>query len=168
MTPGDAVARIARSVAAGRIVPKAGGIDLTLESGWCLAFVRRIVELGLEIPDGAFYELFGKERVERAPGPPASSWWARDLERSMRNLGLAIPAGGEERDGDLLFNWRAAPNAHGVYVGHVGILADARAGLVLENVEPAYRRFSLTRGKVALTPRERFAVTTSIRLPPLA
>lgn len=165
MRSGDRIATVARAVAAGRIVPKAGAVDLTQRAGWCLAFVRRIVELGLELPDGGFYAAFGTERVDRAPGPPDGSWWARDLERSMRNAGLAIPVEHPGADGDLLFSWRAAPNAHGVYIGHVGLLMDAKAGLVIENVDPRYRRFSLTRGTVALTPRERFPVTTAIRIP---
>ncbi|MFU8868665.1 hypothetical protein [Natronococcus sp.] len=165
MSSGDRIAAVARAVLAGRIVPKAGGVDLTREPGWCLAFARRIVETALEAPDGTFYARWGTERVSRAPGPPDGSWWARDLERSMRNLGLAVREGEPARDGDLLYNWRAAPNAHGVYVGHVGILVDANAGLVLENVDARYRRFSLTRGAVALTPRDRFPVTTTIRIP---
>ena len=162
---GDRIATVARSVAAGRVTPRAGGVDLTTTPWWCLAFVRRIVELGLDLPDGGFYRHFGKERVERAPGPPDGSWWARDLERSMRNLGLAVDPAAVGEDGDLLFNWRAAPNRHGVYIGHVGVLLDARSGLVLENAAPAYRRFSLVRGVVCLTPRERFPVTTAIRIP---
>jgi len=162
---GQRIATVARAVAAGRVTPKAEKVDLTREPGWCLAFVRRIVELGLEYPDGAFYARFGTERVERAPGPPGGAWWARDLERSMRNAGLAVPLDDAGQDGDLLFNWKAAPSAHGVYIGHVGILLDAKAGLVLENVDARYRRFSLTRGAVALTPRERFPVTTAIRIP---
>lgn len=162
---GERIATVARAVAAGRITPKAGALDLTREPGLCLAFVRRIVEIALELPDFGFYQRFGTERVERAPGPPGGAWWSRDLERSMRNLGLAVPLDGVGQDGDLLFNWRAAPSAHGVYIGHVGILVDAKAGLVLENVDARYRRFSLTRGAVALTPRERFPVTTAIRIP---
>ena len=165
MSSGDRIATVARGVLAGRIVPKAGGIDLTRSPGWCLAFARRIVEIALEAPDGSFYARWGIERVPRAPGPRDLSWWARDLERSMRNLGLAVREGEPARDGDLLYNWRAAPNAHGVYIGHVGILVDAKAGLVLENVNARYRRFSLTRDAVALTPRDRFPVTTTIRIP---
>ena len=162
--PGVLIARAARHVAMGRLEVKAGDVDLSQRSGLCLAFVRRIVEIGLELPPWGFYTRFGTERVEREPGPPASAWWARDLERSMRNAGLAVPTGELEEDGDLLFNWRAAPNAHGVYVGHVGVLADASAGIVIENINPAYRRHSLTRGTIALTPRERFPVTTTIRI----
>lgn len=164
MTSGDRIASVGRSVIAGRVTPRAGSVDLTTTPWWCLAFVRRIVELALEYQDGHFYTRWGTERVERAPGPPGGPWWSRDLERSMRNLGLAVPIDRLE-DGDLVYNWKAAPNAHGVYIGHVGIVLDAKAGLILENADHRYRRFSLTRGAVALTPRERFAITTAIRIP---
>ena len=164
MTAGERIASVSRGVVAGRVQLRAGEVDLTTTPMWCLAFVRRIVELALEYQDGAFYTRWGTERVERAPGPPGGAWWARDLERSMRNLGLAVPLDRLE-DGDLVFNWKAAPNAHGVYIGHVGIVYDAKAQLIIENADPRYRRFSLTRGAVALTPRERFPITTAVRIP---
>lgn len=143
---------------------RAGGVDLHTEHGWCLALTRRVVETALGWADGSFYTRYGRERVERAPGPNATAWWARDLERSMRNLGLAVdPAAAQA--GDLVFNWRAAVDRHGVYVGHVGVLT--HGDLVLENINPAHRPQSLRRraSTIVLTPRATFPVTTAIRIP---
>lgn len=160
----QAIADRALDIAAGAALA-AGATDLHAEPGWCLAAARRTVETALGQADGRFYQLFGRERVEREPGPPATSWWARDLERSMRNLGLAVPIDQVE-PGDLLFNHRAAPNRHGVYVGHVGVLT--YRWLVLENVDPRWRPQALKRGSscLMLTPLRTFPVTTAIRIPP--
>lgn len=160
----DRIADVALRTAAGDGV-WAGGTDLHSASGWCLAYARRVVELAYGWPAGHFYTLWGRERVDRAPGPPAGAWWARDMERSLRNLGYGVPAGQALQPGDLLFYWRAALNQHGVYVGHVGVLT--HGDLVAENVSPAYRPHSLRRpGSVLLlTPLSRFAWSTAIRLP---
>lgn len=163
MNTGDRIATRALEIAAGAPI-RAGNTDLHTEHGWCLAATRRVVETALELADGGFYQRFGTERVERAPGPAATAWWARDLERSMRGLGLAVdPA--TARPGDLLFNWRAAVNRHGVYVGHVGVLTFG--DLVLENVRPEHRPQSLRRrdSTMVLTPLASFPVTTTIRIP---
>jgi hypothetical protein len=70
--------------------------------------------------------------------------------------------------GDLLFRWDAAAWKHGMvpYYEHVGILLDG--GLVLENINPAYRSHSLQRGVTALTLIDRFQFTTAIRFDPVA
>lgn len=163
MTPAVKIANRALEIAAGAPLT-AGGIDLHAAHGWCLAVARRTVETALGWPDGGFYQRFGRERVDRAPGPPAAAWWARDLERSMRNLGLAVDPEAAQ-PGDLVFNWRSAVNRHGVYVGHVGVLTYGE--LVLENVNPAWRPQALRRraSTNVLTPRQTFEVTTTIRIP---
>jgi hypothetical protein len=149
-----------------RIGSGATRVDLHVTPGYCLAFARRVVEVARGWPDHGFYERYGKARVERAPGPAGGPWWARDLERSLRDVAkLAVPTGAELEPGDLLFNWRAAVNRFGVYVGHVGVLTFG--GLVAEQVAPAYRRHSLRRedSPILLTPLERYVTTTAIRLP---
>lgn len=165
-------AEIALEVAAGApLTVRAGDrtIDLHAEAGWCLAAVRLIVERAHGWRPGALYELFGTHRVEREGGPPPAAWWARDLERSLREQGHAVPIAKAE-PGALLFNWRAAVNAHGVYVGHVGILT--HGGLVLENIRPEWRPQSLKRtladgrtSTLVLTPRHTFPTTLAVHLP---
>lgn len=163
MSTGDRIATRALEIAAGAPID-AGGVNLHTEHGWCLAAARRVIETALGWAPASFYQRYGTERVERAPGPPATAWWARDLERSMRNLGLAIDPEAAQ-PGDLLFNWRTAVNRHGVYVGHVGVLTFG--DLVLENVRPEHRPQSLRRraSTMLLTPRSSFPVTTTIRIP---
>lgn len=164
MTHLDLIAAEALRTAAGAPV-RAGGVDLHTQSGWCLAYARRVVEVALGWPDGSLYARHGTHRVERAPGPAAGAWWARDLERSLREQGHAVPTGTPPEPGDLLFYWRAALNRHGVYVGHVGVVT--HGGLVAENVDPAYRPHSLRRARscIVLTPVQAFAHSTTIRLP---
>ncbi len=163
MSTGHKIAVRALEIAGGDPIT-ASGVDLHKEHGWCLAATRRVIETALGWADGSFYARYGKERVERAPGPPPAAWWARDLERSMRNLGLAVDLEAAQ-PGDLLFNWRSAVNRHGVWVGHVGVLTFG--DLVLENVRHDYRPQSLRRraSTMVLTPLETFPVTTPIRIP---
>ena len=155
------IADEALATAAGKGV-WAGGHDLHAVDGWCLAYARRVAEVALGWPDGSLYQRHGTHRVERAPGPPAAAWWARDMERSLREQGLAVH---DPRPGDLAFYWRAALNRHGVWIGHVGVITHGL--LVAENVNPAYRPHSLTRqgSRIVLTPLSRFATSTIIRLP---
>lgn len=163
MTTRERIAEKALEVAAGHRL-RAGSVDLHTEHGWCLAATRRIVELAHRWSDGAFYRRFGTERVERPAGVPATAWWARDLERSLRNAGYAVPGIEDAEPGALLFNYQAAP-FRGVFIGHVGILT--HGDLVLENINPEHRPRSLRRAgsTMVLTPLEAFPVTTTIHLP---
>jgi hypothetical protein len=124
-----------------------------------------VIELGMGWRDGELYQRHGTHRVEREPGPRATAWWARDMERSLVRQGLSLPAGAPVRPGHIVFYWRAALNRHGVYVGHVGVVTHGL--LVAENVDPAYRPHSLTRrgSCIVLTPLQRFARSAVIELP---
>lgn len=138
--------------------------------GFCLQLVRLIVETALGLPAFEFYR--DLERVERAPGDDQDPW-ARDVERTFRNRGwavltpedgkryvppIAILAGAEP--GSILHRWDAAKTTSGTFVGHIGILL--HGGLVIENVNPIYRKraFQATQNPTLhLTPLASFATT---------
>lgn len=156
-----------------------GTLPLPDASGLCLAAVRIVVEHALFGGRwGEFYR-WRTQPVERVQGAPKSAHdpVARDMERSLTRAGmnLQLPTDGRHLipdktlvPGDLLFRWDAAAWKWGEvpYYGHVGILLDG--GLVLENINPAYRSHSLQRGVTALTPIDRFQFTTAIRFDPVA
>lgn len=131
--------------------------------GMCLAFVRRVIEKALGRPDRWLYEHAVTEWVQPEGYDRRLGHWARDAERSLRNLGMTL-VGDRPKPGDLLFNYEAAPSPYGEghNYGHVGILVDR--GMVIENVDPAYRPFSLPKGAICLTPRRvRWPATTIVR-----
>lgn len=156
-----------------------GTLPLPDASGLCLAAVRIIIEHALFSGQWRWYD-WRTQPVERVQGAPKSAHdpVARDMERSLTRAGMAIPlpnSGGRHLTpdntlvpGDLLFRWDAAAWKWGEipYYGHVGVLLDG--GLVLENINPAYRSHSLQRGVTALTPIDRFQFTTAIRFDPVA
>jgi hypothetical protein len=78
---------------------------------YCLRLVREIVEHAAGMQPWGFYEVFLVTRVEENHTVEP---WARDLERSMRLMGLAVH---HPREGDIVFNY----NLGGVY-GHAGIM----------------------------------------------
>lgn len=155
-----------------------GTLPLPDASGMCLAAVRIIVEHALFGGKWEWYR-WRTQPVERVPGAPKSAHdpVARDMERSLTRAGMALKLKQQGRyllpdktliPGDLLFRWDAAAWKYGMvpYYGHVGVLLDG--GLVLENINPAYRSHSLQRGVTALTPIDRFQFTTAIRFDPVA
>lgn len=154
MEPTDAgrmVARSARAVLEGS--PLLDGV----RPGWCLMAVRLVVEHALALPAGGFYRGFGVARTERSVGRTDWSWWASDIEASMKRLGLAVPFAARQ-PGDLVFSHElAAP------IGHVAILATD--GAMLEVTDPRRRPTSFVRGSVCLTPWNAWTPTLVARLP---
>lgn len=133
------------------------------EPGFCLAWVRQVVERAMGWPSHALYDAYVNEWVQPESYDRALGHWSRDAERSLRNLDMAVH---DAQPGDLLFNWRAAwSDRWGTYIGHCAILVTR--DLVAENVDPAYRPGALTRGALALTPRGQWTEpTTTIRFEP--
>ncbi len=153
-----------------------GTLPLPDASGLCLAASHIIVEAALFGGRREFYR-WRTQPVERVAGAPAEAYEqvARDMERSLLRAGMglhlevsgryAIPDATLE-PGDLLFRWDAAPWRWGEkpYYGHVGVLLDG--GLVLENIKPSNRAYSLQRGVTSLTPIDRFPFTAAVRFDP--
>jgi hypothetical protein len=139
-------------------------------SGMCLRVTREILEAAFNLEPFGLYQRYMTERVERNPGDDPDPW-ARDLERSLRNRQMAVPAE-EAIPGDLLFQWQTAPtgtvNDRGEpnYYGHVGILMPGN--LIFENINPKHRRFGFSRGMIAITPYEAwpYPPSTVIRFDP--
>lgn len=129
-------------------------------SGWCLALVRVVIERALDI---TLYGDYVSERVESTHAN--RSWWARDAERSLRNLGMAVHLK-DTQPGDLLFKYDSARNKDGDYVGHVGLLISP--GVIFENINPSYRpKAYIRKGALSLSPLEDWpAPTTCIAFDP--
>ena len=132
--------------------------------GWCLQFVRTVVEHALGWRSREFYARYLVAGTTRRPGTDAERLtaakgdpWASDAERSMKRLGFAVPL--EDRHpGDLVFNHTAA-----VPVGHVGVLLDHST--VLELIDARFRPDSvLLPGSLALTRLESRPWTLCARL----
>lgn len=136
--------------AANRQVP-----NLPQEPGYCLRFVRLVVEWALYEGRPEFYKralvagttgrgdkLTAAQRLAEARQDP----WAADLEASAKALGWAIPST-FRRAGDLVFDHAAAAP-----VGHVGLLISR--GMVLEQIHPRFRPTSihLGHGSLSITP----------------
>lgn len=127
--------------------------------GMCLATVRQVLEASVLEP-WTLYRDYVQEWVQPEGYDRSNGHWARDCERSLRDLGMAVK-GDRARPGDLLFNWRAAwSDRWGAYIGHVAILLDH--DLVFENVAPQYRPHSAHRGSLSLTPREYWGEPTTV------
>ena len=138
------------AVAAGnRQIPR-----LPQQSGYCLMFVRLVVEWALfDGRDGEFYRRFLVAGTSGRGGTPAqnlkaaqSDKWAADVEASAKRLGWPVPSL-LRKPGDLVFNHAAAAP-----VGHVGILLTR--DIVIENIHPSFRVGSihLNHGSLSLTP----------------
>ena len=148
-------------------------------SGLCLALTRVVVEDALFDGKWRFYE-WRTHLVERLPNAPKDAMGpvARDMERSLREAGMAVAVPRKARHlqpdemqdlqpGDILFRWDAARwkwGAEPAFYGHVGILMPGE--LVLENINPAYRAHSFKLGVNALTPLRHYLVTTAVRFDP--
>ena len=135
-------------------------------SGLCLAQTRMIIEDAFGWPSHFWYEKYVTEWVQPPGYDRRLGHWARDAERSLRNLGMAVPY--ENRAaGDLLFKWKSAYSMQwGAYIGHVGVLIDG--DLVLENINPRFRLGEgFMRGSTGITPVDAWEqVTTVIRFIP--
>lgn len=155
--------------------------------GMCLASVRSVVEHAVGWPSHMLYAYHLTERVETPTADSPFRWTrnphARDLERSLRNQGMAVPRA-EMLPGDLLFNHDAAPYypegwaddfpgvpfpSSPVNIGHVMVYLGE--GMVLENINPKYRRYGFTRDNLSITPLDEYEVhqgeiTTVIRFAP--
>lgn len=155
--------------------------------GHCLAAVRSVLEHALGWPSHTLYADYLSDRVETPTADSPLRWTrnphARDLERSLRNQGMSIRYGDME-PGDVLFNHRAAPYdpegwaeafpgvpfpAAPVPIGHVMVYLGE--GMVLENINPKYRRYGFTRDNLSITPLDEYEVhqgeiTTVIRFAP--
>lgn len=116
------------------------------QRGYCLRFVRQVIEFAFGWPEGEFYRRHGTHRTTGAPWPREdTSWWAADLERSLREqrLGYA-PGEGYVLPGSLAFSHSLAKP-----YGHVGIVLEG--GMVLEAINPAHRPRGLARGDLVLS-----------------
>ncbi len=156
-----------------------GDLTLPATGGMCLQAVRLIVERALY---GGAYAWYERQRVIRVEEAKRASHdpYARDLEASLRHLGLALDLprralGGDPHrfvdlheatrrnlllPGDLLFRWDVVPDRNGVLIGHVAVLLPGH--LVLENV--ATRPGALARGPTVLSKLGAWPVTTVARL----
>ena len=136
-------------------------------SGFCLRAVREVLEAAFGIQ---LYRDYVKERVERNRDD-SWDWWSRDVERSLRNRGMAVDLN-ERLPGDLLFYWRTARTGtfnalgHPNYYGHVGILMPNN--MIFENINPKHRKLAFSRAMLSLTPYESWAYepSTVIRFDP--
>ena len=152
----DAIVETGLAVLAGHLRPVS-------RPGYCLAFVRQVVERALGMEDGEFYRRFVDPyfapRAGERVGVDISPRWARGAERALRAAGLTVPVGAAE-PGDILFDYRVSRP-----YGHVGILMPG--GLVLENTTANRGWRRPDRGAIRLTPMREWGVpTTVIRLVP--
>ena len=122
------------------------GTITTPQSGYCLRFVRQVVEFAYNMPDSAFYGLYWTHRVEENH---TNEPWARDLERSLRAAGLAVVA---PQAGDLVFNYRILWP-----YGHAGVML---SDILVVDVQP-----HATGPPLRVTPVWEWGPTTIIRLP---
>lgn len=141
-----------------------GGIPgLPKAGGYCLQFVRMVIENAMGWPSHRFYEKYlvaatsarggdGLYALDAARADP----WAADMEASVKALKWAVPFA-ERQAGDLIFNHKAARP-----VGHVGILLTE--DMVIENIKPSYRPKSIHIGVISLTPLRYFPYTLVARV----
>lgn len=149
-------------------VDAANGKIATLPSkpGYCLAFVRCVIERALWGGQWQLYDKFLVAGTTYRGGAPAERLkeaktdpWANDLAASAKQLGWAVPAL-LRKPGDLVFNHEAAKP-----LGHVGILLSR--GLVIENIHPNYRPGSIHLPNcLSITPFESIPWTLVARVKP--
>lgn len=129
----------------------AGELNVETSPWYCLKVTRQIVEHAYGWTPGEFYQHYWREKVEENT---TDEPWARDLERSLRNMGYAVPT---LEPGYLIFDYTKAKPW-----GHVAVMLTSE--LLLENT-PAPRGFR-GRGALRVTHiREWGEPTTIIRLP---
>lgn len=144
--------------------------------GNCLVLVRVIIQNAYKIS----YDEFYAHRTNPVPRDyDMHIPWARDMERSLRSKWSVrthrIGPTGDPfkyvdwqdpaiKPGDIIFKWDTAINRQGDHVGHVGIYIGA--GLLVENVDPAYRPNSFRNSRnptFNITPLGDWAPTTVVR-----
>lgn len=146
MTTNDLIVSAAVDAANGKIS------TLPSKPGYCLAFVRCVIERALWSGQWRLYDEFLVVGTSRRGNTPAERLreakvdpWASDFEASAKRLGWAVPAL-LRKPGDLVFNHNAAAP-----IGHVGILLSR--SLVIENIHPSYRPRSVhLPNSVSITP----------------
>lgn len=161
MTTNEKIVKAAVAAANGK-VPR-----LPQKSGYCLMFVRLVVEWALfGGKDGEFYRRYLVAGTSGRGGTPTanlkaaqSDKWAADIEASAKKLGWPAPAI-LRKPGDLVFNHAAAAP-----VGHIGILLTR--DVVLENIHPSFRPDSihLSHSSLSITPYASRPWTLVARLP---
>jgi len=150
-----------------------GSVDLDEEQNHCLGFVTSVIQDACKIPIAEFYSTYVHDIAD-----PKEHWtedepWARDAEKSLRNLGMGVPLA-SAKPGDLFFIWRDAEahdwsqrEGYPVYYGHVGILLTPHD--IIENVDALFRQHSFSRGNIQITPRNYwFKPSDVIRFDPAA
>lgn len=142
-----------------------GHIGIPKSPGLCLAFVRCVIEDALYDGKREFYRHYLVAGTTKRGGTDSDrlgeAWkdpWAADIERSMKVLGMGVPAL-LRKPGDLVFNYHAAAP-----IGHVGLLLTR--DLVVENIRPTYRAGSihLSVGSLSITPYSKHPWTLVARL----
>lgn len=145
MTTNDRIVKAAIAAANGQVP------NLPQQSGYCLQFVRMVVEWGLyDGRDREFYRRHLVAGTTRRGGTPLERLlearvdpWAADMEASAKALGWPV-MGILRQAGDLVFDHKAAEP-----VGHVGVLISK--DMVLENIHRKYRPGSIHLGHGSLS-----------------
>lgn len=140
--------------------------ELPTDPGWCLMFVRLVVEQALQLPAGGMYDRWLVAGSSYRPGSPEErlaaakrSKMATDMEASAKRLGWGVPFH-TRLPGDIVFNYRAAPP-----FGHVAVLLDRDT--VLENIDPRYRPDSVhLPSNLSISPLESVPWTLTARIIP--
>lgn len=157
--PAPAVLFMEAQIILAVIAALTGKIETPQQPDRCLAFARIVVEHAYGMRPFEFYERFGVRRTSAAASW-RSDWtfWAADIEASLRQLKLGVPYH-ERRPGDLLFSHRtAAP------YGHVGVLLSRE--LVAESIVSEWRPHSLNVSPfLSVTPISQLDATFLARLP---
>ena len=118
-----------------------GELGLVTVPGHCLQAVRVIVEKAAGVPPRTLYSL-AKPHLHPQPGEEIPLFWARGIERALRNLGIGRHY---PRPGDLVFSHKVSKP-----YGHVAVVVDE--GLLLENTQAKRGWKSSWSGAVRLTP----------------
>jgi hypothetical protein len=165
MTPNEHILTSAYKVAHGTLREPTDSKGRKV-GGFCLAQARIIIEDAFGWPSHYWYEKYVTQWVQPDGYNRALGHWARDAERSLRNLGMSVNPD-EREPGDLMFNWKAAYSQQwGAYIGHVGVLL--HGDMVLENINPRFRvGKGFMRDSTGVTPLRAWDnVTTVIRFVP--
>ena len=165
MTPNTRILKSAYEVIHGRLQEPTDARGKPI-AGMCLKQVRVIVEHAFGMRSHQWYEDYVTEWVQPDGYDRSLGHWARDAERSLRNLGMAVPLE-SRRPGDLMFNWRTAYSQRwGAFIGHVGVLLPG--DLILENINPSFRvGRGFARYTTGITPVSAWEdVTTVVRFFP--
>lgn len=146
----------------------------------CLALVRVVLEAAFWRGQWRLYDLHKTATVDQVKRESMTPY-ARDLERSLRDQGMALtlprldyiaPDGGRDagryvdlhqaqqlgliQGGDIVFRHDVVADKNGVMIGHIGIVMPAGSGLmVLENAprrDGALGRLHTYLGRLGLWP----------------